>query len=93
MSIPIQEYEIIIHGIEHSQYFSGCGVSFTHFNDVVTGIGNDIQEAFDNALDMLAQNDWDVSTLKNKSFNTDEYEKITLDNNNEEYFHVSIRVR
>ncbi len=56
----IQSHEIIVHGVEHEQYFQGCGVSFTSYTDVATGIGNDAFEAFEDALESLAQCDWDV---------------------------------
>jgi hypothetical protein len=56
----IIDHQIIVHGIEHEQYFGGCGVSFTSFTDVATGIGNDAAEAFDDALESLAQGDWNV---------------------------------
>ena len=57
----VNEYEIVDHGIEHEQYFQGCGVSFTEFTDIATGCGNDYAEALDDALEMLASNDWDVT--------------------------------
>lgn len=38
----INEIEIVDHGLDHSQYFQGCGVFGTNFNDVVTGIGDPI---------------------------------------------------
>lgn len=56
----IEEHEVIVHGAEHSQYFQGCGVSFTPFTDVATGIGDDAKEAFEDALESLAQGDWDT---------------------------------
>jgi hypothetical protein len=56
----IEDHEVIVHGVEHSQYFQGCGVSFTSFEDVATGIGDNAKEAFDDALESLAQGDWDV---------------------------------
>ncbi len=48
--MKIIAYEIINHGIEHSQYFQGCGVSFTEFDVCFTGIGNSAFEALDDAL-------------------------------------------
>ena len=47
------KYEIINHGPEHSQYFQGCGVSFTKFDTVTTGIGTNAKEAYENAIDQL----------------------------------------
>lgn len=61
----VQEHEILVHGVEHEQYFQGCGLAFTRFTDVATGIGNDASEAYDDALESLAQNDWEVEPLEN----------------------------
>lgn len=58
----IEDYEIINHGIEYSDYFQGCGVSFTEFTDVATGIGNSEDEAIADALEQLAQLGWDVES-------------------------------
>lgn len=38
------QYQIINHGYENSQYFQGCGVSYTEFEHVQTGCGNDAKE-------------------------------------------------
>ena len=42
----ITEFEIVSHGIDGEQYFPGCGVACTSFDDVATGIGDTEQEAF-----------------------------------------------
>lgn len=52
MAKRITDYEIIDHGLQHSQYFPGCGVAFTRFSHVVTGIG---ETAFEAALDAIEQ--------------------------------------
>ena len=49
------DFEFVRHGIEHEQYFQGCGVAFTRWTNAVTGIGSTEAEAFDDALEMLAQ--------------------------------------
>lgn len=61
----VQEYEILDHGVEHSQYFQGCGTAFTEFDDVATGIGETPHEALADALESLAQNDWDMEGIEN----------------------------
>lgn len=61
-----KDYEILSHGIEHSQYFQGCGTAFTEFTDVATGIGDTEAEAFEDALDMLVQQDWDTEGISDK---------------------------
>lgn len=50
----IASFEIIDHGIEHSQYFQGCGVSYTNFNEVATGCGQNATEALEDALEQIA---------------------------------------
>lgn len=56
--------EVIDHGIEHSQYFQGCGTSFTRFENVVTGIGDNFAEAIDDCLESIAQQGYDVDALE-----------------------------
>lgn len=50
----IARFQIIDHGIEHSQYFQGCGTSYTNFDYCVTGCGGNATEAFDDALEQIA---------------------------------------
>ena len=99
----ITEYQILFHGIEHSQYFQGCGTYGTPFDDVATGTGDTKSEALQDALESLAQNDWDTSELEKRKdlsnetgcagacghANTDEdtYQAC------EAHWHVSIRVK
>ena len=40
---------------DHEQYYQGHGVAFTDFEESVTGCGSTLQEAFDDALEMIAQ--------------------------------------
>lgn len=65
MAKRITDYEIIDHGIQHSQYFPGCGVAFTRFSHVVTGIG---KTAFEAALDAIEQihslGDYDTDSIE-----------------------------
>jgi len=51
----ITDYEILRHGVEHSQYFQGCGVSFTRFSEVSTGIGYTEREALLVAIETARQ--------------------------------------
>ena len=60
---PINDFELINHGIDNSQYFRGCGISGTRFEDIATGYGNNPHEAVEDALESLAQNDWDTDQL------------------------------
>ena len=51
----ITDFELVDHGIEHSQYFQGCGTAFTSFEHCATGIGDNPAEALDDLLEMVAQ--------------------------------------
>ena len=57
-------FEIVDHGIDHAQYFQGCGVGRTKFTEVATGCGDNPAEALADALEMLAQDGWDVSKVE-----------------------------
>ena len=48
------EFEIIDHGCDGSSYFPGCGVSFTRFTHVATGIGVSAREAANDAAEQMA---------------------------------------
>jgi len=50
----IIEYEIVDHGVEHEQYFQGCGVSHTKFDEVYTGIGSSLREALRDADEQMS---------------------------------------
>ena len=55
------ECEIIDHGRMYSQYFQGCGTSFTRFTHVWTGIGDSSKEAYNDALDQMFMDDREAS--------------------------------
>ncbi len=59
----VAEYEVIDHDFDSEQYFQGCGIAYTLYEDVATGIGDTFIEAFEDATENLAQNDWDTSTI------------------------------
>ena len=61
----ITGFEVIDHGIDGSQYFQGCGVAYTDFDHVVTGCGQNAREAWEDALEQLACDEWDVATVEN----------------------------
>lgn len=61
MTKKIKDYEILDHGVENADYFTGCGTSFTEFDDVFTGIGNNQREALENALEDMASCDYEIS--------------------------------
>ncbi len=62
----IGQFELVDHGIEHEQYFQGCGLAFTEFEDIATGIGDNPAEAIDDCLEQLACNDWDTEGMEER---------------------------
>lgn len=65
MAKRITDYEIIDHGVQHSQYFPGCGVAFTYFSHVVTGIGETAFEAALNAIEQIQMlGDYDTDGIE-----------------------------
>ena len=102
----ITEYNVTDHGVDNSQYFQGHGISYTDYEDTATGCGDSYNEAFEDALDSLAQSGWDVSTIENEekdnpkaSMGVEEWlrEDGTLEEDEEPnedcYYYVSIDVK
>ena len=78
--MKISEYEIVDHGIDSSSYFQGCGTSFTQFENVVTGIGEDPAEALDDCIEQIASShDVDTSTIDLDYFDAMYVELNTVD--------------
>ena len=62
----IASFEIVDHGIEHNQYFQGCGTSYTEFDECVTGCGENALEALNDALEQIASAySADLSAIEN----------------------------
>ncbi len=60
MASKITSFQVVDHGIEHAQYFQGCGVAFAEYDECVTGCGDNFAEALDDALESIAQSDANV---------------------------------
>lgn len=60
----IADFELRDHGIEHEQYFQGCGTALTGYEDCATGCGDNPREAVDDALECLAQIGWDTEGME-----------------------------
>ena len=57
------EFEIINHGIDHEQYFPGCGTAFSDFDVAITGVGYTSAEAYQDAVECCYQGDIDSKSL------------------------------
>lgn len=51
----IKSKDIVNHGWHHSDYFQGCGTSFTRYTHAFTGIGQNAKEAFEDAIEQACQ--------------------------------------
>jgi hypothetical protein len=94
------EFELIDHGIEHCQYFQGCGMAYTQFGNVVTGIGDNPAEAIDDCLEQIAQAGFDTEGMEARIMADERWEALrttpsVIDECGEDcdgvYYHVSIR--
>lgn len=66
----LNDFEIIRHGIEYSDYFTGCGYCFSNFDRIATGIGETEWEALQDAIETMAQC---------YTFDNDQLERIELE--------------
>ena len=97
----IGDFELIDHGIESSQYFQGCGVAWTSFERIVTGIGDNPAAAIFDCLNQIWQRDFDTEGMEARimaqeglkklptSPNTDKY--IEENEESEMWYYVSLR--
>lgn len=93
--MKIKKFEIINHGYEDSSYFQGYGTAFTDFDYVATGIGTDAKEAYEDALDQLAMNGYDVSILPSRPAGIRKRDKVPakfLTEDSDVWWRVSIRI-
>ena len=51
----IKSFDVVNHGWHHSDYFQGCGASFTRYTHAFTGIGHCAKEAFEDAVEQACQ--------------------------------------
>jgi hypothetical protein len=97
----IVEFEVRDHGIEHEQYFQGCGLAFTEFEDVATGMGDNPAEAIDDALESLAQQGWETEGMEKRILadflpgkrKLPTRPRVTSKHGDECHYYLSIRVK
>lgn len=61
-----RSYRIVDHGLMFSDYFSGHGTAYTDWEDCATGFADDAKAAVNEALEMLAENGWDLSEIEDQ---------------------------
>lgn len=88
----VGDYEIHDHGMENASYFQGHGISQTDWEACATGIGHSKKEAFEDALDQLAQQGWMISDKLEKEVKKASDKSVDADGE-EMYYHVSVDVK
>jgi hypothetical protein len=89
----VNAFKIVDHGVDHEQYFPGCGVACTEYIGVATGVGDSAHEAMEDALDQLAMMDWEVDGIKNDLSEDIEVPETSDDEPNECHYYISVRVK
>jgi hypothetical protein len=97
---PIAEFELVDHGIENASYFQGCGLSWTDYQGIATGCGSDPAEAIDDALDQLAQQDWETEDMVGRIMKQEwpnrkevPHKPAVKEEEEDCYYYISIRVK
>ena len=91
--MKVIEYEIINHGMEHSQYFQGCGTSFMDYTHVWTGAGDSSKEAYEDALDQMFMDDSEAALMMPTRPSGIRVRPRVPHDSEDVYFYVSIRAR
>jgi hypothetical protein len=98
----VRDYDIVDHGVENEQYFQGCGIAFTKFDECFTGIGDNFAEAISDALEQVAMStDYDTEDLETRILEDNPLLGGTLDGHKSDvpedadecHYYTSIRIR
>jgi len=90
----VAAHDVIVHGVEHEQYFQGCGLTVTDFRAAATGVGADAAEAFEDALEQLGQAGWILDDADDwPDAPTADDARLPPDAHEEMWVYVSVRVR
>jgi len=100
----IEGYQLVDHGIDHAQYFPGCGVAFTEYEVCYTGCGSNFAEAIEDVLDQIAlDGDYDIEGLEARIKRDYGLEKWLTEPNTDKYceenedcelsYYLSIRLK
>jgi len=77
MSHKVADFELVDHGIDNPQYFQGCGTTFTNFEFVETGSGDNPKDALEDVLEQIAMQGFDTEDLEKRIL--EENESILVD--------------
>jgi hypothetical protein len=57
----VSDFQVVDHGLAHPDYFQGCGIYGSAYEECVTGAGDTAREALEDAVESMAQNSVNVS--------------------------------
>jgi len=90
--MKIYEYRIKSLGLDHPDYVCGAGIVGTTWDDAVLGCGDSEAAAYEDALQSLAEQGWDISDLPSAAdAGMDSEDVVPVDS--EEFYYVAIYVR
>ncbi len=101
--MKINDYQIVDHGPDASDYFSG--ISTNNYKAKYVGIGDSYKTALEDAMDQAAQDGWIIpQRLEDEAMNADSSDQITGKYDNDEenpdsdgtnnwYYYVGLRVK
>lgn len=89
----VHAYEVVDHGVDNAQYFQGCGVAHTQWDDVAVGVGNTPLDAYEDAVEALAQGGWEVDALPERPRGLRRTGDLDLDTDAEMQHFVCVYVR
>jgi len=91
----IIKYEFINHGIQHADYFQGCGTSLTGFDECFTGIGDTPAAAANEALDLASHEyKWNDAVFDDAEIEAATFSSVeSIPEDSDAMFHVSIRIK
>ena len=90
----IKSFDVVNHGWHHSDYFQGCGTSFTRYTHAFTGIGHNAKEAFEDAIEQACMSlpsvDHDRLPVRPRGIRKSDCVPTHCDEN--VYWHVTLRL-
>lgn len=94
MANKVTSFQIVDHGIDGGQYFPGCGVMFTEYDECVTGANSSAVEALCDAIEAARQNGAEFTEEETESMLADITEtprEEVPEGAGDLYYYVSIR--
>lgn len=76
MDRKVKTYRIDAIGIDLPDYFPGVGISGTPWDAVAVGTGDNAKEAYQDAVEQLATDDWNVDKLPTRPYGINKQDSV-----------------